>query len=297
MDAPPRTYALRRPPAFVRPLVDRATERRRDEAWLAAAWRDSGTRVLVVADGRAPVRAGSLVLVPPDEAPEGDVFLLGVDGDGVAYFAVHVDGQHPDPDAATLREAGPRLSDVDGALMAHAVALANWHAAHRPCSRCGAPTEVQEAGHVRKCPVDGSEHYPRTDPVVIVLVVDENDRCLLGRQPTWPPGRFSTLAGFVEPGETPEQAVVREVHEETRIAVQSCTYAGSQPWPFPSSLMLGYYAQAPGVPPRPDGDEISDARWFTRAELADALRSGEVRLPPSVAISHRLIEGWYGTDL
>ncbi|MFW6091518.1 MAG: NAD(+) diphosphatase [Actinomycetota bacterium] len=297
MDAPPRTYALRRPPAFVRPLVDRATERRRDAEWLAGAWRDGGTRVLVVADGRAPVRDGGLVLVPPAEAPTGDVFLLGVDGDGTAYFAVRVDGPHPDPDAASLREAGRRLGDFDGALMAHAVALANWHAAHQHCSRCGAPTDVGEAGHVRRCPVDGSEHYPRTDPVVIVLVVDESDRCLLGHQSTWPEGRFSTLAGFVEPGETPEQAVVREVHEETAVAVRSCTYAGSQPWPFPSSLMLGYYAQAAGTPPRPDGEEISDARWFTREELADALQAGEVRLPPSVAISHRLIEGWYGADL
>jgi NAD+ diphosphatase len=136
-----------------------------------------------------------------------------------------------------------------------------------------------------------------TDPAVIVLVTDDDDRCLLGRHTSWPPGRFSTLAGFVEPGESPEQAVVREVSEETGIAITSCAYAGSQPWPFPSSLMLGYYAQAPGVEPRPDGDEISEARWYSRAALATAVHSGEIRLPPTVSISRRLVEGWYGAEL
>src|SRR5690606_36602040 len=232
-----------------------------------AAGRGPGRRCLPTRRGR---RRGGVLRRPCGRAAPGPG---GGDAAGCGAMAQRRGRR---PDGACVR---------DGLLARGAPALLG--------SRCGAPKEVQEAGHVRKCPVDGSEHYPRTDPLVIVLVVDENDRCLLGRQPTWPPGRFSTLAGFVEPGETPEQAVVREVHEETRIAVQSCTYAGSQPWPCPSSLMLGYYAQAPGVPPRPDGDEISDARWFTRAELADALRSGEVRLPPSVAISHRLIEGWY----
>ncbi len=153
------------------------------------------------------------------------------------------------------------------------------------------------AGHVRRCPTDGSEHFPRTDPAVIVLVTDDDDRCLLGRQDGWPTGWFSTLAGFVEPGESPEQAVVREVAEETGVVVTACSYAGSQPWPFPSSLMLGYYARAAGAEPRPDGVELSEAHWYSRDDLDAALRSGEIRLSPSVSISRRLIEGWYGAKL
>src|SRR5690606_16065858 len=147
---------------------------------------------------------------------------------------------------------------------AQAVALANWHATHGYCARCGAATVATQAGYVRRCPEEGSEHYPRTDPVVIMLVVDENDRALLGRNSAWPPGRFSTLAGFVEPGETLEQAVVREVHEETHVRVHACRYVGSQPWPFPASLMLGYFARARGVEPMPDGGEITEARWYSR---------------------------------
>ena len=190
------------------------------------------------------------------------------------------------------------LLDVrDGGLMVHAVALANWHQAHGHCSRCGAVTEVTFAGHVRRCPVDGSEHFPRTDPAVIVLVTDEDDRCLLARNVLSPPGRFATVAGFVEPGESPEQAVVREVAEETGIVVTSSRYAGSQPWPFPSNLMLGFYARADGAEPRPDGEEIDEALWFSRDELTAALESGELLLSPSASISRRLIEGWYGSEL
>lgn len=289
-------FRLSLPLALARAGVDRVAERRTDEAWLAAAWSDPHSRVLVVADGKAAVDGGDLVLVPPGDAPEGDRFLLGDDA-GVAYLAVHVPGPHPDPRAVTLRQAGGELGDRDAGLMVHAVALANWHGTHGFCARCGAATEISCAGHVRRCPVDGSEHYPRTDPAVIVLVVDEDDRCLLARGVGWPEGRFSTLAGFVEPGESPEQAVVREVHEETGIAVTACTYAGSQPWPFPSSLMLGYFARAAGVAPRPDGVEISEAHWYSRAGFSEAIGSGAVKVPPSVSISRRLIEGWYGSVL
>ncbi len=290
-------YALRQPLAFARSVTNRAAERRRDERWLAAAWADQRTRVLVVADGAAPVADGRLVMVRPSEAPAGERFLLGVDDDGMAYFAVHVPGPHPDTRAVGLRRASLSLDDRDGGLLVQAVALANWHATHPRCSRCGTPTVVAEAGYLRRCPADGAEHYPRTDPVVIVLVVDPADRCLLGRQPEWPEGRYSTLAGFVEPGETPEQALVREVHEETEVTVTSCTYAGSQPWPFPSNLMLGFYATAAGETPKPDGQEISEAHWFSRGELAAAIEKREIIVPPSVAISRRLIEGWYGAEL
>lgn len=282
---------------LARSAIDRAAHRRSDDAWIAAAWRDGATRVLLVADGQVPVKDSQLVFVPPDEAPDGDRYLLGVDDDGVAYFAVRTDDPHPDERATGLRQAGSVLDDRDAGLLVHAVALANWHAAHGFCARCGAQTEVAEAGHVRRCPADGSTHFPRTDPAVIMLVTDPDDRALLGRAPSWPVDRYSTLAGFVEPGETPEQAVGREVGEESGIVVESVNYAGSQPWPFPSSLMLAYYGSSPGGRPRPDEDEIADVRWFTRDDLAGAVRSGAIRVPPSISVSRRLIEGWYGGPL
>jgi len=291
------THSLLAPLALAHADVDRAAHRRTDDAWLAAAWTDRGSRAFVVADGRARVRDGRLVTASPADLPAGERFFLGVDAQGVAYFAVHVGGAHPDPAAVTLREASMLLDVRDGGLMVHAVALANWHQAHGHCSRCGAVTEVTFAGHVRRCPVDGSEHFPRTDPAVIVLVTDEDDRCLLARNVLSPPGRFATVAGFVEPGESPEQAVVREVAEETGIVVTSARYVGSQPWPFPSNLMLGFYARADGAEPRPDGEEIDEALWFSRDELAAALESGELLLSPSASISRRLIEGWYGSEL
>jgi NAD+ diphosphatase len=294
---PAPTHTLLSPLALARSEVDRAAHRRTDDAWLAAAWTDSRTRVVVVTDSKAVIEDGRLELTSPGLAPEGERYFLGVDGSGVAYFAVHAEATGEDARAMTLREAAIILDDRDAGLMVHAVALANWHQAHQHCSRCGAPTDVICAGHVRRCWADGSQHFPRTDPAVIVLVTDERDRCLLGRHPNWPAGRFSTLAGFVEPGETPEQAVVREVAEETGIVVRSCAYAGSQPWPFPSNLMLGYYAVAEGRDPHPDGEEISEARWYSRAELAEAVESGEMVLSPSAAISRRLIEGWYGREL
>lgn len=292
-----RVYQLYGELPLARSALDRSAHRRGDEAWLKAAWQNDATRVLVVADGQAPVVDSGLALVAPDEAPDGDRYLLGVDEDGIAYFAVRTSGPHPDERAVGLRQAGSVLDDRDAGLLVHAIALANWHAAHGFCARCGVPTEVAEAGHVRRCPADGSMHFPRTDPAVIMLVTDPDDRALLGRAPSWPKDRYSTLAGFVEPGETPEQAVAREVGEESGITVESVAYAGSQPWPFPSSLMLAYYGSSPGGRPRPDEDEIADVRWFTRDDLAEAVRSGTIRVPPSISVSRRLIEGWYGGPL
>ncbi|MGH3328313.1 MAG: NAD(+) diphosphatase, partial [Streptomycetales bacterium] len=158
-------------------------------------------------------------------------------------------------------------------------------------------TEVAAAGHLRRCPRCGAEHYPRTDPAVIMLVVDDDGRCLLGHQPRWPPRRFSAFAGFVEPGESLEQAVLREVHEEAGVRVRDVHYVASQPWPFPSSLMLAFTARAVTTEIAVDGEEIVEARWFSRAELAAAIENAEVILPPPVSIAHRLIETWYGTPL
>jgi NAD+ diphosphatase len=293
--------------ALSRSGVDRATARRGDEEWLAAAWADPGTRVLVVDDGQAVVRpAGEsteLAFVTPGEAPEGVGFLLGTDDDGVAYFGVAA----PLPQAgaadhgarpASLREAGPLLSDRDAGLMTHAVALANWHAVHGHCPRCGAVTEPILAGSARRCTADGSEHFPRIDPAVIMLVTDPDDRCLLARNAQWPERRVSILAGFVEPGESAEQAVAREVLEETGISVAGARYVASQPWPMPHSLMLGFRARATGsLEITVDSEEIAEARWFSRDELREAIASGEIRLPPPVSIAHRIIESWYGTSL
>jgi NAD+ diphosphatase len=296
--------------ALSRAEVDRATARRSDTEWLAAAWANPGTRVVVVEDGRALVRSGpgieELVFVSPGEAPEGVRFLLGVAADETVYFGVA--GPLPRAEAGadlpadarpvSLREAGPHLSDRDVGLMTHAVGLANWHAVHTHCPRCGAVTVPEQAGHSRRCPVDGSEHFPRLDPAVIMLVTDPDDRCLLARNAQWPERRISILAGFVEPGESAEQAVAREVLEETGIFVASARYVGSQPWPMPHSLMLGFRARATGsLQIVVDSDEIAEARWFSRDELRDSIDSGEIKLPPPVSIAHRIIESWYGSHL
>ncbi len=297
-----------RPLALARGTVDRSTERRTDPAWFEARWADPGTRVLVIDDGQALVRLGAadaeLVLLPAAQAPDGPRYLLGVDDDGRAYFSVTAplpaaDGAAPGQlKPAGLRQVGALLGDRDAGLLTHAVALANWHATHTHCPRCGALTNLVTGGHSRICPVDGSEHFPRTDPAVITLVTDDGDRALLARNRTWPERRVSILAGFVEPGESAEQAVVREVAEETGITVGEVRYLGSQPWPMPASLMLGFRARAHGAQPiRVDEEEIAEAHWFSRDGLRASMAAGEVRLPPPVSIAYRIVESWYGDDL
>ena len=296
--------------ALSRSTVDRATDRRGDAAWLAAAWADPRTRVLVVQDGQALVttRDGQLelVFVSPAEAPEGTRYFLGVDADGIAYFGVSgavqgEPGNRSDSAVAkpmALRQAGALLSDRDAGLMVHAVALAYWHDTHTHCPRCGTPTVPAPAGHLTTCPKDGTEHFPRLDPAVIMLVLDPDDRLMLARNALWPPGRMSVVAGFVEPGESAEHAVAREVYEETSIVVSQVRYLGSQPWPMPRSLMLGYEAKAAGGQRiTVDEEEIGEARWFSRAELRAAIESGELGIAPSSSIARRLIEYWYGGEL
>jgi NAD+ diphosphatase len=258
--------------ALSRGTVDRVTDRRADAEWLDAAWADPASRVLVVSAGQALVRDGGdrmdLVFVAPGDAPAGTRLLLGQDDDGVVYFGVSA-ALPPAPDGgseatgvrpAYLREAGTLLGDRDAGLFTHAVALANWHDTHTHCPVDGTPTVPDPGGHSTRCPVDGTEHFPRTDPAVIMLVTDPDDRCLLARNVAWPGKRVSILAGFVEPGESAEQAVAREVDEEVRIKVTDVRYVGSQPWPMPRSLMLGFRAEAPaGQDIVPDAEEIAEA--------------------------------------
>ncbi|MFG6196339.1 NAD(+) diphosphatase [Nonomuraea sp. JJY05] len=309
------------PLLLARGTIDRSSALRANEQWLERAWSDPSTRVLVIDDGHTLVRRSGdevqAVLYAPADAPPGERYLLGVEG-GVAYFAVaaplpgvprgDVNGRvtvpmslrdTPDgePVAAGLRQVGGLLGDRDAGLLVYAVALEAWHTTHEYCPRCGSRTDVQAGGHIRVCPQDGSQHFPRVDPAVIMLVRDEDDRCLLARGPQWPEGRLSILAGFVEPGESLEHAVAREVAEEVGVTVVRPRYLGSQPWPFPRSLMLGFFAEAISTELTPDAEEIAEARWFSREELARALESGELRLPPPVSIARRLIETWYGGEL
>jgi NAD+ diphosphatase len=241
-----------------------------------------------------------LVFVAPGDAPEGVRLLLGQDADGVVYFGVSAPLPPPLPGTrpAYLREAGTLLGDRDAGLFTHAVALANWHDTHTHCPVDGTPTVPDPGGHSTRCPADGTEHFPRTDPAVIMLVTDPDDRCLLARNVAWPGRRVSILAGFVEPGESAEQAVAREVDEETGIKVTNVRYVGSQPWPMPRSLMLGFRADAPaGQDIVPDAEEIAEAYWFSREGLVAAIGSREIALPPPVSIARQIIELWFGGPL
>ena len=287
--------------SLARSDLDRVAERRTDADWVAARWADPSSRVILVTEGMSPIEASSaprLRLLSPPEVDSEEVALLGLDAAGTAYFCARVSDRSAAPgEWSGLREVGADLDARDVGLMVSAVALDNWHRAHPCCARCGAPARMATAGWVRVCEVDGSEHYPRTDPAVIVLVIDGDDRALLGRQGRWQPSWFSTLAGFVEPGESAEAAVQREVLEESGVHVGELAYLGSQPWPFPCSLMLGYHAWATSTEVHVDGEEIVEARWFSRDELARACESREVALPPAVSIARRLVERWYGEPL
>ncbi len=297
---------------LARGLVDRAAERRTDSQWQADRRQQSTSVVLRVSEGATLARRSDDGTVDVDLTPAGQVpeetplTFLGVDAEDVAYFAEHVASRSEiDPSDevswSDLRAVGSALGSRDAGLMVTAVAIDNWLRTHTHCPRCGALTEFSTAGWSRRCPVDGTEHFPRTDPAVIMLVRDRNDRALLGRQAAWSPGWFSTLAGFVEAGESAEAAVRREIHEEAGIVVgdgrDDIRYLGSQPWPFPCSLMLGFHAWTDSSEIDVDGEEIAEARWFTREELAAACETEEIRLPPAVSIARHLIERWYGAEL
>ncbi len=286
-------------------VLDRMAEFRGDPRLMAKLWSAPSSRAVVVHSGKALLDGDGLALLPTAQAPSGERLLLGVGPEG-PVFAVHPSSALTDERARGIRSAAGRLRSDHLGLFMQAVALSAWHETNPRCPRCGGETDVVSAGYARRCRQDGSDHYPRTDPAVIVLVTDgggpSGEQCLLGRQASWPVGRFSTLAGFVEPGESVEQAVAREVAEEVGVEVSSAAYAGSQPWPFPASLMLAYYAvaaagQTSQADVTVDGEEIVEARWFSRDELRRATEAGEVLVPPRLSVARRLIEGWLGSPV
>jgi NAD+ diphosphatase len=279
------------PNTFAGEALDRAGPHRGDDAWLAARLADPATRVVAASAAGVIVAGERPRMFAVDALPDGlELVLLGVDGDGHAVLAADPGDELPG-ERRGLRDLAPMLSQAEGGMVAHAVGLLNWHRRHRFCANCGAPSEAREAGHVRECPACGTQHHPRTDPVVIMLVTD-GDRALLGRQAQWPAGRYSALAGFVEPGESLEEAVAREVREEAGVRVDDVRYRSSQPWPFPTSLMLGFSARWAGGEPAVRDAELEDVGWFTREAIVD----GDVLLPPPTAIARRLIDEWLGDD-
>jgi NAD+ diphosphatase len=301
--------------ALARSGLDRVAHERARPSVIEELLGDPATRVVELRGERLPVRARAdaredlaLQLRSPVEADRAGLGLhLGRGPDGTAYVGVVSTQAAPEPGAddgssgherwLTLRQAGEALDARDAGLFTTALALANWHATHGHCPRCGAETEPTQAGWVRRCVRDGSEHYPRTDPAVIMSVIDPADRLLLGRGAQWPEGRFSVLAGFVEPGESFEAAVAREVAEEVGIRIGDARYLGNQPWPFPSSLMVGYAATTSETELRPDPAEIAEARWVTREEYRDLLSSNEIRTPSGISIAKRIIEHWLGATV
>lgn len=283
---------------------DRAAHHRGDTEWLAAAWQ-RGQVVVVTPEGQAPIEDGprgpQLQWRKPSEVDdEIPPIFLGLLGE-TPLFCVRARRDERAERWADLRNIGERLSVADRGVLVEAVALCQWHERHSKCPICGADTVPREAGWSTRCPVDDTPHFPRTDPAVIMLVHDGADRCVLGRQAVWPEGRFSILAGFVEPGESLEAAVAREVLEEVGLNVTDISYVGSQPWPFPASIMLGFVARVDG----PDkivavDGEIAEAHWFTRDEVnglfgwgdAGASDPGARSMPGQISIAHHIMKAW-----
>jgi NAD+ diphosphatase len=286
--------------------LDRCSERRNQPDWIAEVLNDEAVAFVVLRDdGQALVnqRKTALRLLDRSERAknlaDAPLSFLGVDDFSRPYFSITLDAQAADAIAAAchadfldLRRAGLTLPTFQSGLFAYARALSHWQSRTRWCPVCGTRLLLEWSGHRGRCPNPEcqAEHYPRTDPAIIVIVT-WRDACLLGRQTSWPKGRYSTLAGFVEPGETLEDAVRREVHEESGVQVVDCDYFSSQPWPFPASLMLGFTARADD-PSIQVGEELDDARWFEVDEFVRGLESRKLLLPPPLSVSFRLIEHW-----
>ena len=289
--------------------IDRAGELRTNQSTLDGLWQRA--KILHIADGRIAAHDEKLTLASAAEIStiaasgkftEGFRYFLGLDlTDRSPYFVWDsqwvgdVTDEVKSEGFTTLREIGAQLSPIESELALHATALSNWHLAHPRCPRCGGPTRVDLGGAARYCDADQSQHHPRTDSAVIVLIKDRADRILLGHQPVWPEGRFSTFAGFLEPGETFEQCVSREVFEESHIKVSEIKYLGSQPWPFPASIMIAFEAVTDNPEAaQGDGEEITEVKWFSRAELKAAAADGSLLLPPTISVARKMIEGWLG---
>lgn len=298
-----------RPNFFSTHFIDRLSERRQDHEWLAAQLQAETTRFIPVwkmknlLTGEAAPRP--VYLSPGDVqrllAGAESLVFLGVTPER-AYFAIGLpsDGDAPPGELGELgqfrdlRWIASSLDEQDMALLAYAQAMTYWHCRHRNCGDCGSPTRSLEGGALRVCTNErcGQQHFPRTDPAIIVLVT-YGERCLLVRKSWWPQGMYSNVSGFVEPGESLVDTLVREVWEETGVKVSEMSYHSSQPWPFPSSLMLGFTARAANDTFRIDADELEDAAWFGRDEIRSQLEKGALRLPMPASISFRLIEEWF----
>jgi NAD+ diphosphatase len=297
---------------LARGVVDRDADARVRPDLFAELAADPTSRILPLWNGKTPMSGDRLALSPGRAGVNAELLCYlgrtvepGTDAKVGApvLSAVLTDAAataiEPDPERwVSLRESGQALGAGDSALMTAAVALANWHASHGNCPRCGNATVPELAGWARRCPACQNQIFPRTDPAVIVLVLDDDDRLLLGSNVLWPEGRYSLLAGFVEAGESLESAVCREIEEEAGLRVGDARYLGSQPWPFPRSMMIGFSARvAPGVDPedlRPDGDEIVDLRWFSREQLRQ--EAGTLLLPGATSIARHLIDLWLVAD-
>ncbi len=301
-----RTSRFLLPDHLATQALDRLAERRRDAAWLATQLQAGTTRFVPIWQSKILVDAqqATPVFLPPADAQAvpgltDHAILLGRQDDRI-FFAVDLtDDALPAGIAergrfTDLRQVAPLLAAPDCALLSLARAMVFWHRHRRFCGDCGSPTASRDAGFMRACtdPDCGRQHFPRTDPAIIVLVT-AGERCLLGRQATWPRGLRSTLAGFVEPGETLEGAVAREVHEETGIKVTDIRYSGSQPWPFPTSLMLGFTARALDTAVQIDAEELEEAAWFTREQIRNGIMAGSIVLPSSISIALRLMRDWF----
>ena len=293
--------------------VDRSGELRTKPDELAKLWKSA--RILHFASGKFRVKpnyeldfqsAEQIAKLRKDaKFADGEELFLGIDN-GISYFAWCSDAMDFESfetleNYQTLRTLGDFLTQLEMGLAIHSQAIANWHHTHQFCARCGAPTLSANGGSLRKCSTDGSEHYPRTDGAVIVLVKDDKDRVLLGRQKVWPEKRFSCFAGFVEPGESFEQTVLREVFEESAIRADKITYLGSQPWPFPASIMISFSALATNpAAAKADGEEIEEIRWLTRDQMREAIADQSLTLPPGMSVARKMIEFWYeknGADI
>lgn len=287
--------------------IDRASHLRSDTAQLALLW--DIAQILPVIDGHIGANDGALRFVSAQSIELlsasfeiGERYFLGLArDDGQPYFAWRTSWISEPSDEAvkfegfrTLREVGGDLNEADLTLAMHAVGLINWHVTHPRCSKCGGQTVSDLGGSVRVCVEDSSQHYPRTDPAVIVLVKDAADRILLGHQPIWPEKRFSTFAGFVEPGESFEECVSREVFEEAGVYCNDINYLASQAWPFPASIMIAFEAITDHPDDaRPDGVEITEVRWLSRDEMKASIAAGEILLPPTISVARKMITGWY----